>query len=83
MALQDAFSKWIELVPLPDKTADTAASAIVTKWIRRFGRMQMLVSDLGREFVNHTMKGIRKLLKVRHQTTSHKSLSLGDMVYYT
>ncbi len=70
MVLQDSFSKWIELVPLPDKTGESTAQALLDRQIYMHGKMKTLVSDLGCEFINHIMKHLCDKLKINHQITS-------------
>lgn len=52
LVMQDAYSKWLELAPLPNKTADTVAHALFHHWVCRHGPMRTLNSDLGPEFAN-------------------------------
>ena len=40
MVITDTFSKYVELVAIPNKRADTVANAIFIKWICRH-RLQM------------------------------------------
>ncbi len=70
LVIQDAFSKWIKLVPLTDKMAEFAAKGILNNWVHCFGPMKVLVSDQGKEFVNSIMAKICKQLGIAHQTTS-------------
>ena len=70
MVLQDAHTKWVELCPLVDKSAEEAAGGIVRNWIDRHGVMRQIVSDQGKEFVNHILAEVCKSLHVEHQTTS-------------
>ncbi len=52
LVIQDGFSKWMKLVPLTDKMAESATKGILNKWVHCFGPMKVLVSDQGKEFVN-------------------------------
>jgi hypothetical protein len=70
LVMQDAFSKWTELVPLENKTADHTASQILEHWIHRHGCMETLVSDQGKEFANQVMAELCARLHIAHQTTS-------------
>ncbi len=70
LVIQDAFSKWVELYPLPDKTAEATAAGLMKEWIHRYGIMHTLVSDQGKEFVNTILSTICRQLGIAHQTTS-------------
>jgi hypothetical protein len=53
----DAFSKYAELVAIPDKNAPTVASALFSRWLCRHSLPLKIVSDNRKEFccesVNH------------------------------
>ena len=70
LVIIDAYSKWVELCPLPDKSAESAALGFYNAWICRYGQIEKLVSDQGKEFCNKVMKEICSLLQISHQTTS-------------
>ena len=52
LVLQDLFTRFTELIPLPDIKAPTVASSILNTWILRYGPMRRLLSDNGSEFNN-------------------------------
>lgn len=66
LVMVDSFSKWIEVAPLPDKTADGVAKAFVDEWICRHGVPDSIFSDHGSEFDNALFKEIQNLLKFEH-----------------
>jgi hypothetical protein len=70
LVMQDAHTKWIELAPLEDKTAENTVTALVTNWVNRHGAMEIIVSDQGKEFVNSVMSALCDKLHIGHQTTS-------------
>jgi hypothetical protein len=51
MCITDAFSKYVELVAIPDKSATTVASALFSRWLCRHGVPLEIVSDGVRNFV--------------------------------
>ena len=70
LCMTDAFTKYVELVALPDKEALTVTSAIFSKWICRYGLPLELITDQGKEFANKLSDELYTLLKMKHQTTS-------------
>ena len=70
LVVQDAHTKWVELIPLGAKTAEETAEQLVNFWVSRHGKMELLVSDQGKEFVNSTMIELCRRLRIGHQTTS-------------
>ena len=70
LCITDAFTKYVELVALPDKEALTVTSAIFSKWICRYGLPLELITDQGKEFANKMSAELYELLKMKHQTTS-------------
>ncbi len=52
LCLTDAFTKYVELVMIPNKEAFTVATAILNRWICRFGLPLEIVTDQGKEFTN-------------------------------
>ena len=55
LAVKDALTKWIELIPLRDKKAETVLEALVEWVILRHGAILTLVTDRGSENCNSIM----------------------------
>jgi hypothetical protein len=70
LCMTDAFTKYVELVALPNKEALTVTSAIFNRWICRFGLPLEIVTDQGREFNNKLSEELYSLLRLHHQTTA-------------
>jgi len=70
MVITDAFSKYTELVAIPDKTADSVAKAFFEAWICRHGVPVHIVSDRGTEFLNKVMSDLCGWLGIDHNATS-------------
>jgi len=66
--MTDAFTKYVELVALPDKEALTVTSAIFNRWICRYGVPLEVVTDQGKEFCNKMSDEMYKLINSKHQT---------------
>ena len=65
-----AFSKYVRLIPLPNKEATTVARALLTHWIAVFGPMRRLCHDQGREFNNKLLAELLAGLDIQQRTTS-------------
>ena len=50
LALQDYFTKWVEIYAIPDATAETCAEKIVNEFISRFGIPLSIHTDQGNMF---------------------------------
>jgi hypothetical protein len=61
----DYFSKYLIAIPLKDKSALTAAQALVEHVYLKLGLVEIEVSDLGREFINEIRSNIHKLLQIQ------------------
>ena len=60
----------MELIAIPDKQADTVATALFTRWLCRHGLPEEIVSDGGKEFCNEVVNKMLKMMKVKKTTTS-------------
>ena len=70
LVMVDAFSNLLALAPIPDKTAETVASAFLSSWIQTHGMPQTLNSDQGKEFVNQLFQTLCKELEIEHVLSS-------------
>jgi hypothetical protein len=70
LCMTDALTKYVKLVPLPNKEANTVADAIFSKWFCRFGMPLDLVTDQGKEFCARLSDTLFKRLGTNHLTTS-------------
>ena len=66
--ITDAYSKWVELVAIPDKKATTVARAFFDNWICRYSVPLLLITDNGGEFANQIMSELINLFQVQHHT---------------
>ena len=47
----DRFTRWIEVVPIPDITAETVVRAFLLNWVARYGVPGDVVADRGSQFI--------------------------------
>ena len=60
----DAFTRYVVAAPLQNKTAISAARALVSEVILKFGIPRSILSDLGRKFQNELWDEICRLLGI-------------------
>ena len=70
LCMTDAFTKFAEVVAIPDKTALTVSNDIFINWICRFGKPIQIHSDGGKEFCNKLADKLYELLDIKHTKTS-------------
>ena len=70
LVLIDSFSKWCELVPLKKQEAPTIACALYDTIFTRYGSLQQLVSDSGKNFLAKVVKVFCQLFEVNRLYTS-------------
>jgi hypothetical protein len=68
--MTDALTKYVKLVPLPNKEANTIAEAIFSKWFCCFGMPLDLITDQGKEICARLSDDRFKRLGTTHLTTS-------------
>jgi transposase InsO family protein len=69
MVIIDAFSKWAEVIPLPDKEALTCARALHREWVCRYGAPAMVTTDCGKEW-EAEFKSLLLLSSIDHRYTA-------------
>lgn len=66
----DRFTRWPEVVPLQDITAETVAKALMIGWIARFGCPTDIVTDRGAQFTSALFSELSKIIGFRHRQTT-------------
>lgn len=71
-------SKYLVIVPIPDKKAPTVAKAILKHFILIYGLMRRILTDLGTEYVNSVLQDLCSLLEVSHaKSTAYHHQTVG------
>ena len=73
LLVTDHFSKWVEVLPVPDQKATTCAGKILNEVIARFGCPYDLHSDQGRNYDGTIFAELSRLLEVRKTRTSPRN----------
>ena len=72
LVVTDAFTKYVVLVALNNKEAETVTEAIFKKWNCRYGVPLEIITDQAKEFCIKFAKNFYKHLQTKHRTpTSH------------
>jgi len=72
LVMTDAFSKFVVLDTIKEKTAQAVAKAFFTKWIATFSTPDFLITDNGREFDNNLIRILTNEFEIGHiKTTSY------------
>lgn len=69
LVLVDHLSRYVELIPLPDKRAETIAVAIIDNFITVYGPPMELQTDGGAEFNNNLLAAVYTELQVKFKLT--------------
>jgi transposase InsO family protein len=69
LVMIEHFSKWIELVALPDKFSEGAAYSFLDRVLSRFGAPTEVLTDQGREFLGE-FQTLCEQAMIDHCTTS-------------
>ena len=66
----DYFTRWPEAYAIPNQEARTIAQTLVDEWVCRYGVMQRLHTDQGRNFESDVFKEITNILGIKKTRTT-------------
>jgi transposase InsO family protein len=61
----DHFTRYVEAIPIPDRTAETCARVYATQIVTRHGLGSKLITDQGRAFMSSFFHETCKILGIR------------------
>jgi transposase InsO family protein len=70
LIIKDALTKFIILVPLLDKSAETVTKAFTNQVLSHYGPPKMLITDKGTDFVNKQLKHWCKVVGTEKKNTT-------------
>ena len=73
LTVTDHFTKWTEVYPIPDQTAETCAQKILDEFISRYGCPESIHSDQGRSFESEIFQQLCSLLEIKKSRTSARN----------
>jgi hypothetical protein len=79
LIMTDAYTKLTELVAIEDKSAETVAEGIWSRFLMRYGCPEKIITDQGKEFVAKITKSLFERLKIKKsQTTAFRPQADGQ-----
>lgn len=80
ITLIDELSKYLVIIPIVDKSAKSVARAIFEQFIKHYGPMKALKSDLGTEYVNEIIKELLMMFNITHsKSTAYHHETVGSV----
>jgi len=70
ITMVDAHTRWCEVVPVSEITAEAVCRALMYHWVARFGPPLYLVSDRGTQFTSELLINLNRLLGIHQIRTS-------------
>ena len=83
MVMVDQFSRWVEIQPLSEISAETMAQTAIDHFLSRFGYPLQINTDQGKNFDGNLFKAMCGLLRItKTRTTPYQPCSNGQVERY-
>jgi len=70
LVMTDHFTKYVEVIPVPNQTAEDCARQVLNQFVARWGTPIAILTDQGTVFENRLFKELCSLLEVKKKRTS-------------
>jgi hypothetical protein len=80
LGIVDSFSKWLIAVPMVDQTAISVVEAFVESLLTKFGMIQYVITDNGRQFTSLIFDELSKIYNFKHiKSTAYRPETNGQI----
>jgi hypothetical protein len=70
LVIIDAFTRYADIIAMPDARAETVARVLVEEWITRYGISVNLLSDQGANYMSEVLKKVNNMFEIKHKRTT-------------
>jgi transposase InsO family protein len=71
--MTDLFTKYVEVIPVPDQTAEECARRLLNDFVARWGCPLSILSDQGRNYESRIIKEMCRMLSIKKTRTSARN----------
>lgn len=80
LTIQDVLTKYVVLVPVRTKSAESVARAFIDNFLLTFGAVSKIKTDMGTEFMNSLFEEVMKILQIHHaHSTPYHPQTIGAL----
>lgn len=70
LVITDYFTKWVEVIALPNQTAQTTCRALMERIVHYHGPPKVIITDRGTNFTSKLFEHLCRALNIEHRTTT-------------